>query len=160
MDVRVGLWRKLSAEELMEFGIISLLVRIFRLSVSSWMIFAGLYFPKNLPIHLSFQFAGGIKQTIVLSYFSFNSFRSCVVLISFIPSCYSYSGYPQILYWSLNPQYFRLGASQVVLVVKNSPANPGDAREVSLTRGSRRSPGVQNGNPLQYSCLGQRSLMG
>ena len=32
------------------------------------------------------------------------------------------------------------------------PANPGD-RDAGLTLGSGRSPGVGNGNPLQYSCL-------
>ena len=36
-------------------------------------------------------------------------------------------------------------------VVKNLPANAGDADSVS---GLRRSPGEGNGNPLQYSCLG------
>ena len=35
-------------------------------------------------------------------------------------------------------------------VVKNAPANAGDA--VSIP-GSRRSPGEGHGNPLQYSCL-------
>ena len=38
-------------------------------------------------------------------------------------------------------------------VVKNPPANTGDTREVALFSGSIRSPGVENGNPLQYSCL-------
>ena len=45
------------------------------------------------------------------------------------------------------------GASQVALVVKNLPANAGDAREVGSIPGSGRSPGEGNGNPLQYSCL-------
>ena len=36
-------------------------------------------------------------------------------------------------------------------VVKNPPANEGDVGSVP---GSGRSPGVGNGNPLQYSCLG------
>ena len=45
-------------------------------------------------------------------------------------------------------------ASQVVLVVKNPPANAGDVREVGLILGSGRSPGGGHGNPLQYSCLG------
>ena len=36
-------------------------------------------------------------------------------------------------------------------VVKNSPANAGD---VDLIPESGRSPGGGNGNPLQYSCLG------
>ena len=44
-------------------------------------------------------------------------------------------------------------ASQVVLVVKNLPANAGDEREVNSIPGSGRSPGGGHGNPLQYSCL-------
>jgi len=35
--------------------------------------------------------------------------------------------------------------------LKNPPANAGD---VGLVPGSGRSPGEGNGNPLQYSCLG------
>ena len=37
---------------------------------------------------------------------------------------------------------------------KNPPTNAGDIRDVGLIPGSRRSPGGRNGNPLQYSCLG------
>ena len=37
------------------------------------------------------------------------------------------------------------------LVVKNLPAN---ARDEGLIPGSGRSPGEGNGNPPQYSCLG------
>ena len=37
------------------------------------------------------------------------------------------------------------------LVVKNLPANAGDAGSIS---GLERSPGGGNDNPLQYSCLG------
>ena len=44
-------------------------------------------------------------------------------------------------------------ASQVVLVVKNPPANAGNKRDVGLIPGSGRSSGEGNGNPLQYSCL-------
>ena len=36
-------------------------------------------------------------------------------------------------------------------VVKNPPTNSGDA---GLIPGLGRSPGEGNGNPLQYSCLG------
>ena len=39
-------------------------------------------------------------------------------------------------------------------VVKNPPANAGDARDVGSVPGSGRFPGVGNGNLLQYSCLG------
>ena len=41
--------------------------------------------------------------------------------------------------------------SQVVLVMKNLPANAGDIRDTSLLPGLGRSPGVRHGNPLQYS---------
>ena len=55
-------------------------------------------------------------------------------------------------------------ASQMVLVVKNPPANAGDPRDMGSIPGLGRSPGVGNGNTLQYSCLekfhGQRSLVG
>ena len=39
-------------------------------------------------------------------------------------------------------------------VVKNSPSNAGDAGDVGSLPGSGRSPRIGNGNPLQYSCLG------
>ena len=42
---------------------------------------------------------------------------------------------------------------QVVLVVKNPPANGGDMRDVGSVSGFGRSPGGGHGNPLQYSCL-------
>lgn len=38
-------------------------------------------------------------------------------------------------------------------MVKNLPASTGDTRDAGLIPGSGRSPGVGNGNPLQYSCL-------
>ena len=41
----------------------------------------------------------------------------------------------------------------MVLVVKNSPANAGDIRDVGSIPSSGRSPGGGHGNPLQYSCL-------
>ena len=39
-------------------------------------------------------------------------------------------------------------------VVKNPPGNVGDARDLGSASGLRRFPGGGNGNPLQYSCLG------
>ena len=36
-------------------------------------------------------------------------------------------------------------------MVKNPPISAGDAGSIP---GSGRSPGEENGNPLQYSCLG------
>ena len=38
-------------------------------------------------------------------------------------------------------------------MVKNTPANAGDARDVGSIPGLGRSPGVGYDNPLQYSCL-------
>ena len=39
-------------------------------------------------------------------------------------------------------------------VLKNLPAKAGDVGNISLIPGARRSPGEGNGNPLQYSFLG------
>ena len=55
----------------------------------------------------------------------------------------------QRLYCS--PVLFR--DSQVVLVVKNLPANAGDIRDAGSITGLGRSSVVGHGNPLQYSCL-------
>ena len=44
-------------------------------------------------------------------------------------------------------------APQVVLVVKNLPADGENVRDTGSTSGSGRSPGGGHGNPLQYSCL-------
>ena len=38
-------------------------------------------------------------------------------------------------------------------MVKNPLVNVGGARDMGLIPRSGRSPGVGNGNPLQYSCL-------
>ena len=39
------------------------------------------------------------------------------------------------------------------MVIKNPSANLGGTRDTNSSPGSGRSPGVGNGNPLQYSCL-------
>ena len=41
----------------------------------------------------------------------------------------------------------------MLLVVKNPSDNAEDSRGVDSIPGSGKSPGVGNGNPLQYSCL-------
>ena len=38
-------------------------------------------------------------------------------------------------------------------MVKNPPSSAGDERDEGSIPGSGRSPGEENGNPLQYSCL-------
>ena len=55
--------------------------------------------------------------------------------------------------YCFNGGCFGIWASQVALVVKNPPANAGDARNVGLIPESGRSLGVGNGNSHQYSCL-------
>ena len=45
------------------------------------------------------------------------------------------------------------GALLVAQLVKNPPVSAGDTRDVGSIPGSGRSPGVENGNPFQYSCL-------
>ena len=41
-------------------------------------------------------------------------------------------------------------------MVKDLPATAGDTRDMGLIPGLQRSPEVENGNPLQYFCLGNR----
>ena len=53
----------------------------------------------------------------------------------------------------LNWTQLGLEASQVVLVIKNLPANAGDVRDSGLIPGPGRSPGGGHGNLVQYSCL-------
>ena len=74
----------------------------------------------------------------------------------------SHQGSPNQLYPNTNKEFFkkcgywRHRASQVVLVVKNAPANAEDMRDVGSIPRLGRSPGEGNGNPLRYSCLGNR----
>ena len=42
-------------------------------------------------------------------------------------------------------------------MVKNPPANSGEARDMGLILESGRSPGKGNGNPFQYSYLGREA---
>ena len=53
--------------------------------------------------------------------------------------------------WLFFTCYLDTLASQVAQAVKNLPDNAGDAGSIP---GWGRSPGDGNGNPLQYSCLG------
>ena len=53
----------------------------------------------------------------------------------------------------LTPYDSNICASQVVLAVKNFPANAGGLRDSGSIPGSGRSSGGGHGNPFQYSCL-------
>jgi len=63
------------------------------------------------------------------------------------------SNFPKIIYVANKWSCVLQRVSQVALVVKNWPANAGDARNMGWIPGWGRSPGEGNGNPLQYSCL-------
>ena len=45
------------------------------------------------------------------------------------------------------------GASLMAQLVKNPPADSGEAKDAGLIPGSGSFPGEGNGNPLQHSCL-------
>ena len=49
--------------------------------------------------------------------------------------------------------YVYLWASQVTLVINNSPAHTGDIKDMCSIPGLRRYPGGGHGNPFQYSSL-------
>ena len=66
-------------------------------------------------------------------------------------SAFKYNG-PQG-FTMFNITSYKNGASQVMLLVKNSPTNAGELRDSGSILGSERSPGGGHGNPLQYSCL-------
>ena len=57
------------------------------------------------------------------------------------------------VYFNLNPPNRSLGASRVVLVVKNLLAKVGDIRDPGLIPGLGRSSGGGLGDPLQYFYL-------
>ena len=63
------------------------------------------------------------------------------------------SSHDKLAYYPANIYHFPLllGASPVVQLVRNPRAKAGDMRSIP---GLGRSPGEGNGNPLQYSCLG------
>ena len=57
------------------------------------------------------------------------------------------------IWFLFNFCYQQKEASQVVLVVKNSPANTRDIMRHRFVPWVRKVPGGEHGNPLQYSCL-------
>ena len=73
---------------------------------------------------------------------------SIVFLLTVGNSWYILNARPLFDMWFAN-----IRSSQVVLVVKNLPANAGDTGDVGSIPGSERCPGVSNVNPIHYSCL-------
>ena len=91
------------------------------------------------------SFRSLLQRPFSLWTFSWFSHLELYPLPHFIP--YSYLILP--LYLSL----FGSQHMQVEPVVKNTPANAGDIRDVDLIPQSGRSRGGGHGNPLQYFCL-------
>ena len=110
------------------------------------------YLIFNLSKSPTFQLFS-VALIIILNYYKYNLFCRCIYYFMSVPFsrvkyhkernfvwCFTHWGIP-----STEKQ-----ASQLTLV-KNPPA--GSARDVSLVPELGRSPGVGNGNWLQYSCL-------
>ena len=55
----------------------------------------------------------------------------------------------RILEWAV----FSFSFGQVALMINHLPANAGDVKDLGSILVWGRSPGEENGNPLQYSCL-------
>ena len=95
---------------------------------------------------------------------TFSPFNSCVKSSQSCPLLPQLLAKEAKLSLFLASAVFRLGASQVALVVKNLPANAGDIRDVGSIPGLGRSPGEWAWQPAPISLLGeshgQRSLVG
>ena len=77
-------------------------------------------------------------------------------MIHLFKTCfYSFPANTLFMVWtfSLGWAFSQFGASQVAPVVKSLPANAGDVRDAGSVSGLGRSPGGEQGYPLQYPCL-------
>ena len=87
----------------------------------------------------------------LLGFFFFFKGKQKVTVVGLGNICYL--GRVSLTLASFESWYASQLASQVVLVIKNPPANAGDRRDAGSIPGSGRSPGEGHGIPLQYSCL-------
>ena len=62
-------------------------------------------------------------------------------------------GHESTALWSCQTLSYRTPSFPGGRVLKNTPVNAGDIRDLGSMPGSGRSPGEGNGNPLWYSCL-------
>ena len=93
-------------------------------------------------------------NTLITSHLLFKRLLKHVTLCQSSPvkTCNTLSKFSHFL--SIWEYLMLVPASQVVLVVKNLPANARDIKwDVGLIPGLGRSPGGGYGTPLQYSCL-------
>ena len=90
-------------------------------------------------------------QCFSLFFFFLNTTRQALLLIGILEKLFQ--TYMHIYHFILITVLL-VGLLQGALVVKNSPASGGDSRDVGSINGLGRFLGEGNGNPLQYSCLG------
>ena len=72
----------------------------------------------------------------------------CLELHIKICFCFALTSRKIKVIYLIDSQQALIRASQVLLVVKNLPANAGDVRDPGSILGSGRSPGERHGNPL------------
>ena len=107
---------------------------------------------RGFPVSLGYSISpGGFTVTMRSENHVLAIIYPCWHLLR-LSECWSLAFRDQAMHFAVEQTL--IWASQVVLVVKTSPANTGDARDEGSIPGSGRSPGEGNGNPLQYSCLG------
>ena len=101
-------------------------------------------------IHPHNQFkVASLPERFLLILFQLFRWRSNSLLTGFLLPIFLATPIPTLLMTYLYQLWGLPGGT----VVKNLPANAGDARDLGAVFGLGRSPGVGNGNPLQYSCL-------
>ena len=111
-----------------------------------------IFFSINVFYFFKFYFIFKLYNIVlVLPYIKMNLPQAYILtVLQVLHSIYSLSWYISIFVGS---HYSTQMFSQVVLVVKNLPANAGDERDAGLTLELGRCPGIGIGNSLQYSCL-------
>ena len=117
-------------------------------------IFPSLYYIWTLQtvvfIHPHNQFkVASLSERLLLILFQLFRWRSNSLLTGFLLPIFLATPTPTLLMTNL----YQLWGFPGGTVVKNLPANAGDARDLGSVSGLGRSPGVGSGNPLQYSCL-------
>ena len=108
-------------------------------------------------IHPHNQFkVASLSERLLLILFQLFRWRSNSLLTGFLFPIFLATPTPTLLMTYL----YQLWGFPGGTVVKNLPANAGDARDLGSVSGLGRSPGVGNGNPLPGKFHGQRSLTG
>ena len=76
------------------------------------------------------------------------------ILIPLNHQCLNTLESANIMPWGTHSLIYFYFIKKIYWGIGDPPANSGDTRDPGSIPGSERSPGEENGNPLQYSCLG------